>query len=119
MKQNDTNAYRKKAGHLLKQGLLGYLVGLAVTFALVLDSGSIFLWPFLGLPFAGIPYGWVQTGRFFGTVVGTIPIMVIAFMLRLTAAYILGLFVYPVVLLYCLIRGYLSKCVPLQNTNHK
>lgn len=109
MKRSDANTYQEKARYLLKQGLLGYLVGLAVTFTLAMESGSVFLWPFMGLPFAGIPYGWVQTGRFFGTIVGTIPIMVIAFMLRLTAAYILGLFVYPVVLLYNLIRGYISR----------
>lgn len=109
MKWNITNTYQEKAGHLLKLGLIGFLIGLAVTFILLLESGSVFGWLFLGLLFAGIPYGWERTGRFFGIIAGSIPVMVIVFILRLTAAYIVGLFLYPVVLIYCLIRGYICK----------
>lgn len=109
MKWDIANTYQEKAGHLLKLGLIGFLIGLTVTFTLLLETGEVLGWLFLGLLFAGIPYGWELTGRFFGVIVGSIPVMVIAFILRLTAAYLLGLFVYPVVLLYNLIRGCIHK----------
>lgn len=105
----NANTYQERAVHLLKLGGIGCLMGLVLTFTLMLESGSVLGWVFIGLAFAGIPFGWQVTGRVFGTIVGSLPIMLIAFMARLTASYLLGLFVYPVVLLYNLIRGCVHK----------
>ena len=91
---------------LKKQGLIGILIGLALATYFCVDAGSFSIETFLIVPIcvAGIPYGWDLFGRvFYSLVVGSVPVMLIGFMLRICAALLIGWLVYPIVLVYTMI----------------
>ncbi len=103
--------YQEKVRYLLKLGLFGYIGGLVVMSGLMMEFGDVLTWLFAGFACAGIPYGWILSEKLLGGlfVVGSIPVMLIAFMLRGIAAIFTGWFAYPVVLIYNIIKAYLTK----------
>lgn len=100
--------YQENLKRLKKQGLIGVLIGLALATYFCVDAGSFSIVTFLVVPIcvAGIPYGWDLFGRvFYSLVIGSVPAMLIGFLLRICAAILIGWLVYPIVLVYTIIRA--------------
>ena len=100
------NQYQERLKELLIKGVIGFGIGLFVFFALMgedvseLGMGLVF-----ALIYSGLPYGWELSGRVIGfSVIGSIPVMVVFFIFRLAAALFVGVFGYPVVLIYNLVK---------------
>ena len=78
----------------LKKLIIKGLIGMAVGVAIGLSTGGGELWSVLLfiICFTGVPYGWQLSGKVitFG-VVGSLPIMIIFYMLRLVLALLVGL----------------------------
>jgi len=95
--------YQEELQELKKQGIVGAVLGFVLALILVIDSGSFAFAPFILFPlaFAGAVYGWKLFGRLlYSFVVGSVPVMVIGFLLRGIASLMIGWFLYPIVLLY-------------------
>lgn len=91
----------------LKKLIIKGLVGMAVGVAIGLSTGGGELWSVLLfiICFTGVPYGWQLSGKVitFG-VVGSLPIMIIFYMLRLVLALLVGWIAYPIALIRAIIR---------------
>lgn len=88
---------------LIRKGIIGIVIGLIVVSSL---SDRTFLSYVLGVVcFTGVPYGWELSGRVitFG-VVGSLPIMIIFYMLRLVVALLVGWVAYPIALIRAILR---------------
>lgn len=99
--------YEQELKKLTLMGILGCVIGITLALATNLTTkiGELCLFGFL---FAGIPYGWVLSGRLVGgwIVVGNIAIMFIAFALRIAIAVLTGWIAYPVYLIYILVKAH-------------
>lgn len=109
--------YQEKLKELKRQGLGG--MGVGALFSVVMlawflngngDTSMIWLLLFLGIVWtfglAGIVYGWMLTGRLIGgTILGTPIGLLCIFVLRVEVALLIGMFVYPIVLIYTSIRA--------------
>ena len=97
--------YRNELKRLLLMGIPGFVVGL-VAFGSMVDSPSGIIAVILGsILFSSIPHGWITSSRVLGgLVIGSLPIMVVAFILRAVAAVLTGWVSYPIALLICFIR---------------
>ena len=98
--------YQEKLGRLKRQGLIGLIIGLAVAIFVVVDMKKFIVAPFILFPlvFAGAVYGWKKFGRlFYG--VGSIPFMIIVFMLRAAISLMIGWFLYPLELIYTAVKA--------------
>lgn len=88
---------------LIRKGIIGIAIGLIVVSSL---GDRTFLSYALGVAcFTGVPYGWELSGRVitFG-VVGSLPIMIIFYMLRLVVALLVGWIAYPIALIRAILR---------------
>lgn len=122
----DAELYKERLKHHLIKGLLGFAIG----FLFFLVTLFMFLTPsveggvtfasslltitfafILGLACAGIPYGWGLINKFLGqwTIFGNIIVVIALFFLKFIVAYGIGLVVYPIVLIYNLIRSQKTK----------
>ena len=109
--------YQEKLKELKRQGLVGMGIGALMSVIMLVlflngdeDTSMIWLPLFLGIVWtfglAGIVYGWMLTGRLIrGTILGTPIGLLCILVLRIEVALLIGLFVYPIVLLYTSIRA--------------
>jgi len=93
--------YLKK---LIIKGVIGFVIGAV----LVKSQGSTELWEplLMGFIFAGVPYGWQLSGKALGglMVIGSLPVMAVALILRLVMAIIVGWIAYPIALIGTVIK---------------
>ena len=91
----------------LKRLIIKGLIGVAVGVVLAISSGDKDWWGVLlfAIFFAGVPYGWQLSGKVitFG-VVGSLPVMIIFYMLRLVVAMVTGWVAYPIALIRAIVR---------------
>ena len=102
--------YKDRVCRLLVKGLIGFTVGFLFALVMALSDGEPFNIGFgilVGIGLAGVPYGWELMELILGrwSVVGHIGIMLVVFMLKLTAAVLIGWIAYPIALLYNAIRA--------------
>lgn len=97
------NTGKKELKKLIIKGLIGVVVGVV----LATSSGDKDWWGVLlfAIFFAGVPYGWQLSGKVitFG-VVGSLPVMIIFYMLRLVVAMVTGWVAYPIALIRAVVR---------------
>lgn len=103
-------AHKDNVRRLLLKGLIGFAAGFIFVLitALIDEDPFSFTMAFVtGLFLAGVPYGWELLTKIIGNwyVVGSIPIMIIVFMLKLVGAVFIGWAAYPIALLYNLIKS--------------
>lgn len=92
------NTRKEELKKLIIKGLIGVVVGVV----LATSTGDREWWGVLlfAIFFAGVPYGWQLSGKVitFG-VVGSLPVMIIFYMLRLVVAMVTGWIAYPIALI--------------------
>lgn len=97
------NAGKEELKKLIIKGLIGVVVGVI----LATGSGDKEWWGALlfAIFFAGVPYGWQLSGKVitFG-VAGSLPVMIIFYMLRLVVAMVTGWVAYPIALIRAVVR---------------
>lgn len=97
------NARKEELKKLIIKGLIGVVVGVV----LATSTGDREWWGILifAIFFAGVPYGWQLSGKVitFG-VVGSLPVMIIFYMLRLVVAMVTGWIAYPIALIRAIVR---------------
>lgn len=97
------NARKEELKKLIIKGLIGVVVGVV----LATSTGDREWWGVLlfAIFFAGVPYGWQLSGKVitFG-VVGSLPVMIIFYMLRLVVAMVTGWIAYPIALIQAVVR---------------
>ena len=97
------NARKEELKKLIIEGLIGVAVGVV----LATSTGDREWWGVLifAIFFAGVPYGWQLSGKVitFG-VVGSLPAMIIFYMLRLVVAMVTGWIAYPIALIQAVVR---------------
>ena len=103
--------YKATVKRLLLKGLWGFLIGVLFVLITTLSDTESFNIGFaliIGLLLSGVPYGWELLSTIIGRwyVVGSIPVMLIVFMLKLTGAVFIGWVAYPIALLYALIKAH-------------
>ncbi len=95
----------------LKKLIIKGIVGFAIGFFIVngQDPEAIREALLMGILFAGVPHGWLVARNILGGlyVVGSLPVMAIAFILRLIVALFIGWIVYPIALIKTIVK--LSK----------
>jgi len=99
--------YRSELKELLLMGAIGFVVGIVIgVVAFHSDGVTIPELIIFGWLFACLVYGWSFTGRVLDQyfVVGSIPVMIIAFLIRSLCAYFVGLIAYPIALIKCFIQ---------------
>lgn len=106
----EQEAHKENVRHLLVQGVFGFVIGFLfslITSASSINWSSIIFAIFIGMFMAGVPYGWELLGKIIGNwfVVGSIPIMIIVFMFKLSGAVLIGWAAYPIALLYHLMKA--------------
>lgn len=91
----------------LKKLIIKGLIGVVAAVILATSSGDKEWWGVLlfAIFFAGVPYGWQLSGKVitFG-VVGSLPVMIIFYMLRLVVAMVTGWVAYPIALIRAVVR---------------
>lgn len=98
--------YREELKKMLLKGLLGFVIGVVAAASMGPESGKVVGCLLLGLYFAGLPYGWQLSGKVIGGwVIGSVPIMAVAFAVRLIISVLVGCFAYPVALVYYIIQA--------------
>lgn len=97
------NTRKEELKKLIIKGLIGVVVGVI----LATSTGDKEWWGVLlfAIFFAGVPYGWQLSGKviIFG-VVGSLPVMIIFYMLRLVVAMVTGWVAYPIALIRAVVR---------------
>lgn len=97
------NTRKEELKKLIIKGLIGVVVGVI----LATSTGDKEWWGVLlfAIFFAGVPYGWQLSGKVitFG-VVGSLPAMIIFYMLRLVVAMVTGWVAYPIALIRAIAR---------------
>lgn len=97
------NTGKEELKKLIIKGLIGVVVGVV----LATSTGDKEWWGVLlfAIFFAGVPYGWQLSGKVitFG-VVGSLPVMIIFYMLRLVVAMVTGWVAYPIALIRAVVR---------------
>lgn len=97
------NTRKEELKKLIIKGLIGVVVGVI----LATSTGDKEWWGVLlfAIFFAGVPYGWQLSGKVitFG-VVGSLPVMIIFYMLRLVVAMVTGWVAYPIALTRAVVR---------------
>ena len=97
------NTRKEELKKLIIKGLIGVVVGVI----LATSSGNKEWWGVLlfAFFFAGVPYGWQLSGKVitFG-VVGSLPVIIIFYMLRLVVAMVTGWVAYPIALIRAVVR---------------
>ncbi len=97
------NTRKEELKKLIIKGLIGVVVGVI----LATSTGDKGWWGVLlfAIFFAGVPYGWQLSGKVitFG-VVGSLPVMIIFYMLRLVVAMVTGWVAYPIALIRAVVR---------------
>ena len=97
------NTRKEELKKLIIKGLIGVVVGVI----LATSSGDKEWWGVLlfAIFFAGVPYGWQLSGKVitFG-VVGSLPVMIIFYMLRLVVAMVTGWVAYPIALIRAVVQ---------------
>ena len=127
---DDANPYAQMYKERTKQHLLKGLPGFIIGFVLFLVAFFVFVLPssetgitipsslltiscsvFVGLIFAGFPYGWSLINRFLGqwSVFGSIPVMFFLIGLKFVFALTVGMATYPIVFIYNIIRSQKTK----------
>lgn len=118
------SCYRERVQQLLKQGVIGF--GAGILFMLItrllitgfsgsgkiLNSASeVLLLLFVGISCVGFPYGWALIGKIVGGwgISVHIIIAVIVFVYRVAFSFLIGMFAYPIALIYNLIKSMKSK----------
>lgn len=98
--------YREELKRMLLKGLLGFVIGVAIAASMGPESGKAVGCLMLGLYFAGLPYGWQLSGKVIGGwVVGSVPIMATALVVRILISLLVGCFAYPIALVYYIIQA--------------
>ncbi|MDO5399678.1 MAG: hypothetical protein Q4F17_01690 [Eubacteriales bacterium] len=96
--------HKAEAIRLLKKGIVGFFIGLV--FMLAVDPKEAIrdvpMTVMFGILFSGIPYGWELLGRLFGHTfaIGSLPFMLIVYVLQFLGAVLIGWLAYPFALLY-------------------
>lgn len=97
------NTRKEELKKLIIKGLIGVVVGVI----LATSTGDKEWWGVLlfAIFFAGVPYGWQLSGKVitFG-VVGSLPVIIIFYMLRLVVAMVAGWVAYPIALIRAVVR---------------
>lgn len=97
------NTRKEELKKLIIKGLIGVVVGVV----LATSTGDKEWWGVLlfAIFFAGVLYGWQLSGKVitFG-VVGSLPVMIIFYMLRLVVAMVTGWVAYPIALIRAVVR---------------
>ena len=126
---DDANPYAKmyseRAKQLLSNGRVGFLIGFVLMFVLFLlmqssqENGVTFrvvlvallMALITGLMFAGVPYGWRLLNRFLGqwSIFSSIPVLFFLFGFKFAFSVGTGAFVYPIILIYNVIRSQKTK----------
>ena len=101
---------RQELKKLIIMGVIGFIIGIIMVTSTSTpdDPGTYVVAMALAMGFfmAGLPYGWQLSGKLLGglLVIGSIPVMVIAFILRLILAMIIGWIAYPIALIYHIVK---------------
>lgn len=97
------NTRKEELKKLIIKGLIGVVVGVI----LATSSGDKEWWSVLlfAIFFAGVPYGWQLSGKVitFG-VAGSLPVMIIFYVLRLVVVMVTGWVAYPIALIRAIVR---------------
>lgn len=94
---------KENCKRIIRKGIIGMVIGLVIISSFY---DHTFLSYALGIAcFTGVPYGWELSGRVitFG-VVGSLPIMIIFYMMRLVVALLVGWIAYPIALIRAILR---------------
>ena len=104
--------YKEKLLKLIFQGILGIIIGTLFTLISMSDT-EISTAVIIGMFFIGLPYCWELFNRIIGSwiIVGGIPFIIIAFVFKFLVSLALGWIVYPIVLIYTIIRAILEPRV--------
>lgn len=121
----DAEMYKKRTKELLLLGMPGFIIGFVLFIIIFFKMPTVqekgvtveaiivgFIMAFLGgYIFAGIPYGWRLCNEFLGrwNIFGNIFVMLFLFVFKIGLAYCIGLFAYPIALVYNLIRSQKSR----------
>ena len=97
--------YKKELCSLIIKGIIGFFIGIAF----ITNNTSnpelpgVLLFAFF---FSGLPYGWQLSGRVVGgwMVIGSIPVMMVAFLIRFIIALATGWIAYPIALVYHIVK---------------
>ena len=97
--------YKDKLIKLIIKGVIGMVIGILLVLFTMPDAGLTVLLT-IGMFFAGLPYGWQLSGKVVGglIVVGSAPVMIFAFMLRLFVSILVGWIAYPIALIYTIVK---------------
>lgn len=103
-------AQRENVRHLLQEGCFGFAAGFILVLITSLADNESFSFTMafaVGFFLAGLPYGWELLTKIIGNwfVVGSIPIMIIVFVLKLACALLISWAAYPIALLYNLAKA--------------
>ncbi len=90
---------------LIIKGLVGMTIGIVLGFITIsnIDFLTVLI---LGIFFSGLPYGWEFSGKIIGgwLVLGSIPIMICAFLIRAIIALLVGWIAYPIALICAIVK---------------
>ena len=104
--------YKEKMVKLIFQGVLGIIIGTVFTL-IVMSDAEISTAIIIGMFFIGLPYCWELLSRIIGgwVLVGGIPFTIIAYIFKFLISLAIGWIVYPIVLIYTIIRAILEPKV--------
>lgn len=102
--------YQNNVHHLLKIGLLGFIIGFLLAFIVTSEdelSYRLAMSCAVSLFFSGVPYGWELLTKLIGKwiVIGSFPVMFIVFIFKFVATFYIGWVAYPIALLYNLAKA--------------
>ena len=101
--------YQERLKDLLIKGVIGFVIGLFF-YMVVMGHGMSSATLLFGLLYTGLPYGWMLMGRVIDfAVIGSLPVMAIAAILRFAVSLMVGMFAYPVVLIYTIVKAVQEK----------
>lgn len=109
--------HREKAIHILKKGLLGFVIGFLIGWCTMhtKDATPFYYYIFFGMLFAGFPYGWELVASMIGNwlVFGSTGLHLVVFLVKFMGAYFVGLVATPLGFFYHLARSF-RKGSPLR-----
>lgn len=107
--------YKEKLKGLLIQGGIGIAVGFVLALSTISNAGPLAI--IIGILFAGVPYGWQLSGKMLGFIsLSSLYVTVCIFMVRIVVSLLIGWIIYPIVLIYTIVRMVMEKNAVPENT---
>lgn len=108
--------YKEKLKELLIQGGIGIVIGFVLALCTISNAGILSV--LIGILFAGVPYGWQLSGKLLGFIsLSSLYVTVCIFMLRIAISLMIGWIIYPIILIYTIVRMVMEKNAVSENTS--